>query len=138
VARWVRQMSIFCRARLTADGILGHLVLECHAYSSHIPRYPCRATPYYLPAQRYAHDPGCLSLNEEVNFVSLLSTIRRHLYTSTDTQGCYVLIAQEFQYKLLGGSHGVGHQPCPGDFQSFVVDHWPTFRSIMGSVEEVL
>lgn len=137
MATKVRQISIFCRTRLTVDGFLGHLVLECGAHSSHIPRYARRVTSYPLPAQRYAHDPGCLSLYEAVNFICLLSAIRRHLYTSTDTQWYYVSFAREFQCKILGGSCA-GPQPCTADFLSFVVDYWPTFRSIEGSVERIL
>ncbi|KAF8344945.1 hypothetical protein F5887DRAFT_968646 [Amanita rubescens] len=109
-------------------GQRGHLVQECNAYLSHIPGVN-------LPPQSYAHDPGCVSLHDAVNFIRILSTIRRHLYTSTDTQSHYISIAQDFYSKLSGGSSGgiLDHQPCREDFLSFVVDHWPTFRSIEGS-----
>jgi hypothetical protein len=30
------------------------------------------------------------------------------------------------------------HQPCRDDFLSFVVNYWPTFRSIEGSAEKIV
>ena len=107
---------------------LGHLVQECNTYSSHVPVY--QRSRVILPVQSYTYDPGCIPLHGAVNFVRILSTIRRHLYTSADTQSHYISIAQDF-HSSSGGI--LDHQPCQADFLSFVVDHWPTFRSIKGS-----
>jgi hypothetical protein len=87
--------------------------------------------------QRYAHDPGCLMLSDTDNFVPLLSAIRQHLYRSIETQSYYVSIAQEIQDNL-GGIFQAAVAPCLDDFQSFVVNGWPTFRSIQGSVDTIL
>ncbi|KAM6499503.1 hypothetical protein JOM56_005011 [Amanita muscaria] len=124
------------RSRLTANWCqhcnqTGHLIMECDAYSSRTARHPRGFT------QRYAYDPaGCLSLGYAPNFVRLLSTIRQHLHTSSETQQHYISIAQEFQSKL--SSQVLDHQPSLDDFTSFIVDYWPMFRSIAGSLEKVL
>lgn len=110
------------------------LILDGHAHSSNV------LPP--MPSQNYAHDAGCLALNDSdtINFHTLLSSIRRHLYTSVETQGFYVLIAQEIYSKLLAKHTQVplDHEPCLDDFQSFVINHWPTFRSIKGSSSSVM
>ena len=73
-------------------------------------------------------------LSNTTNFVPLLSAICRYLYTSIETQSYYVSIAQEVQNKL----GGISQAACLNDFQSFVVDGWPTFCSIQRSVDIVL
>jgi hypothetical protein len=53
--------------------LVHHLIPDCEVYKA-------------FSTQTYAHDPGCLSLDEEANFVWLISTIRQHLYASAHMQ----------------------------------------------------
>ena len=104
--------------------------MECDAYSSRTARHPRGFT------QRYAYDPGCLRPGAAPNFVHLLSAIHQHLHTSSETQWHYISIAQGFQSKLC--YKVLDHQPSLDDFTSFIIDYWPTFQSIAGSLEKVL
>lgn len=112
---------------------LGHLVMDCDDISK-------RTVIPSLPVQRYAHDPGCLDLRGAFNFIQILSTIRRHLHISSNTQNVYISIARDFQSRLPTASRDVlDHQCGKEDFLSFIINHWPTFRSFesAGNLSEV-
>jgi hypothetical protein len=93
--------------------------------------------PPILSPPMFTHDGGCITLNDAVNFVSLLSAICKHLLMSKNTQQYFVMIAQEMQREVVANCRGFS-TPCAEDFRSFMVHYWPTFRSIGSEPGKVL